>query len=160
MTQRDFMKHLLSGSPQSPIHQPLSRVYKNNHDIDTVIALPRGYWEYVDFLESRLEISFLTWVRHCDRNPFEDWSLSELLMYWLWLDQCHRFYEGLPTNKPKPPMGYERWLNQEYGREESQKASLRLAEKQKAYETPLPISVILGSVAAFPTNRQTNRPAD
>lgn len=155
MSQHDFMQYLSSFSSKSPTYEPLSRVYKNSQDLDTVITLPRGYWEYVDFLESRLEMSFLTWVKHCDRQPFQDWSLSQLLMYHLWEDECRRFRQGLPTPNPCPPMGFQGWAD-EYHRNKARDASLRLAEKQRAYEKPVPISVILGSVAEFPTNH----PAD
>jgi hypothetical protein len=52
-------------------------------------------------------------------------------------------------------MGFQGWAD-EYHRNKARDASLRLAEKQRAYEKPVPISVILGSVAEFPTNH----PAD
>ncbi|MEP2706158.1 MAG: hypothetical protein ABJQ71_18945 [Roseibium sp.] len=150
------MKHILDFSSKSPAYEPLSRVYKNSKDVDTVITLPRGYWEYVDFLEARLQMSFRTMVKDCDHNPFEDWSLSELLMYRLWEDECRRFRAGRPTGNPHPPMCYEGWAD-DYHRNKARKAVLKHKRKQRDYEEPVPISVILGSVKELPVGEKDGR---
>ncbi|MFV1581415.1 hypothetical protein VWY06_10385 [Phaeobacter sp. JH20_10] len=84
----------------------VSRNYKNHHGIDELIMLPQCYWDYTDWLEQQGDISFDEWVNHCSQNPHEDWSLSHLLMYWLWMDMSIRHREGLPTPTSMPPEGH------------------------------------------------------
>lgn len=115
MDHQQFMQ-TLRRAPNAPSYEIVSRIYKNASGVDEIIWLNRGYWEQVDWLESRGDIDFSEWVVHCDNNPFEDWALSSLLMYWLWLDECNRFRENLPTFKPYPPMGYEGWADEYHAR--------------------------------------------
>ncbi|MEP4639250.1 MAG: hypothetical protein ABJZ83_12830, partial [Yoonia sp.] len=89
----------------------------------------------------------------------EDLALSETLMYWLWVDQCNRFRYGLPTHKSCPPMGYEGWADR-YHKHKAGVRSLTHQLKQKRYEKPVPISVILGSVKELPVKKKKGRPAD
>ena len=72
-----------------------------------MIHLPQSAWDYVDWLEVRGDIDFQSWVTHSEQHPFEDWSLSQLLMYWLWLDECRRHRNGEPTPTNVPPEGFE-----------------------------------------------------
>lgn len=111
MVRREH-KQSLRHVPNHPSYKVVARVYKNAKRVDEVIWLHQCYWQYVDLLETQGEISFAEWVVHCDNNPFEDWTLSHLLMYWLWSDECGRFREGLPTPKPYPPLGYEGWADE------------------------------------------------
>lgn len=81
---------------------------------DELITLPKSYWEYVDWLETRGDINFSGWVIHCEQNPHLDTPLSELLMYWLWLDECGRWMNCLPTQTTTIPSGFSFW-KVEYG---------------------------------------------
>ncbi|WP_037226941.1 hypothetical protein [Roseobacter sp. GAI101] len=105
------MNFLRGGTPSTANYDPVARVYKNASGIDEIIHLHRCYWAYVDWLEATTDIKFINWVVHCDKNPSEGYTLSHLLMYWLWTDECDRFRAGLPTPNPYPPMGYEGWGN-------------------------------------------------
>lgn len=107
MSHIDFMKHLQSGTKKDPLNAPVTRFYKHAAGADSMIHLPQGYWNYVDWLEARGDIDFTIWVTHCEENPFEDWPVSQLLMYWLWLDNCRRHRYGEATFSDTPPEGYE-----------------------------------------------------
>lgn len=159
MNQSEFMHYITNRSPSGKAFQPQTRAYKNAADVDTVITLTPGYWEYVEWLEERGDISFAVWVIHCETNPVEDWALSQTLMYWLWLDHCNRHRDGLPTPTAHPPQGYEGWADQ-YHKHRAQVASITHMLKQKEHEKPLPISVILGSVKELPVSKKKDRPVD
>lgn len=100
MSHQRFMNFLRGGTPSTPPYDPIARVYKNASGVDEIIHLHRCYWNYVDWLEATTDIKFADWVVHCDKNPSEGYTLSHLLMYWLWTDECDRFREGLPTPNP------------------------------------------------------------
>ena len=107
MAQTDYMRDLLARSAEHPQLRPVARCYRNAAGTDVLIHLPQSYWDYVDWLEARNLIDFQYWVTHTDQHPFEDWSLSQLLMYWLWLDECRRYRCGDETMTNLPPEGYE-----------------------------------------------------
>lgn len=107
MSQVDFMQYLQSNSLKDPANAPVMRLCKNHSGADVMIHLPQGYWNYVDWLEQRGDIDFTAWVDHCEATPFEDWPISQLLMYWLWRDNCRRHRNGDPTFSDAPPDGYE-----------------------------------------------------
>lgn len=161
MKYQDYIHHITHRSPNRTSYEPLTRFYKNSKGIDTAIVLQRVYWEYVDWLEARGDIVFEEWVIHCELNPIkeEDLALSETLMYWLWRDECNRFRDGLPTHSPCPPMGYEGWADQ-YHKHKAGVASITHMLKQKRYEKPVPISVILGSVKELPVKKINGLPVD
>lgn len=115
MSNKAYLDDLRQRSPNHPTYDIEARAYKNAKGVDELIYLPKGYWEYVAWVEANTEIDFAKWVVHCDQNPFEDWSLSHLLMYWLWNDECNRFRNGEPTPNPYPPMGYEGWADEVHG---------------------------------------------
>ena len=96
-------------TPNAPSYDVIGRAYKNAKGVDEIIHLQRSYWDYVEWLESTTEIKFADWVVHSGNNPVEGYTLSHLLMYWLWKDECNRFRESLPTPNSYPPMGYEGW---------------------------------------------------
>lgn len=112
MSNRDYLGDLRRRSPNHPNYKIEARAYKNAKGVDELIHLQVGYWSYVEWLEANTDIRFGDWVIHCDQNPFEDWPLSKLLMYWLWKDQCGRFAEGERNDQPFPPMGYEGWADE------------------------------------------------
>ncbi len=107
MPQIDYMQSLQARADEHPNNKPVGRLYKNTAGTDVLIHLPQGYWNYVEWLEARGDIDFQDWVTHTEQNPFEDCSLSQLLMYWLWLDECRRHRYGNPTPTDIPPEGYE-----------------------------------------------------
>ena len=107
MSQVDFMRYLQSRISEHPGNKPVGRFYQNSDGGEVLIHLPQGYWNYVDWSEARGDIDFQHWVTHTEQHPFEDWSLSQLLMYWLWLDECRRHRYGHPTPTNVPPEGYE-----------------------------------------------------
>ncbi|SIS72867.1 hypothetical protein SAMN05421759_102681 [Roseivivax lentus] len=74
-----------------------------------LIHLPQNYWAYVDWLEARGDIDFQAWVLHVEENPFEDWPMPQLLMYWLWLDETRRHRNGDPAPSAAPPEGFTRY---------------------------------------------------
>ena len=112
MNHQEYITHLRTRTPSAPNFDVIGRAYKNAQGIDEIIYLHSCYWDYVAWLEDTTDIKFAAWVVHCDNNPSEGYTLSHLLMYWLWTDECNRFREGLPTPYPYPPMGYEGWGNQ------------------------------------------------
>lgn len=118
MKHTEFMHYLRHRTPNTSGYEPLPRIYRNAKGIEEIIYLPRCWWSYVDWAEANTDIDFAVWVVHCDQNPFDDWTLSHLLMYWLWLDECNRFREGLPTPDPYPPMGYQGWADEYHSRSE------------------------------------------
>lgn len=103
------MAHMRTKTPNAPSYDVIGRAYKNAKGVDEIIHLQRSYWDYVEWLESTTEIKFADWVVHSGNNPVEGYTLSHLLMYWLWKDECNRFRESLPTPNSYPPMGYEGW---------------------------------------------------
>ncbi|WP_181820821.1 MULTISPECIES: hypothetical protein [Rhodobacterales] len=107
MSQQKYMAYLQSKSKDRPNDPIEMRLYKNMAKADVMIHLPRSYWDFVEWVELRGDISFQDWVIHCEQTPFEDWSISELLMYWLWMDQCNRHRYGLPKPNDVLPEGYE-----------------------------------------------------
>ena len=115
MNHQEFMRSLRR-VPNHPNNKIVARTYKNAKGADELIFLHQVHWDYVEWLEARGDIDFAEWVIHCDNNPVEDFTLSHLLMYWLWEDECIRFREGMPTPHPYPPMGYEGWADQHHGR--------------------------------------------
>jgi hypothetical protein len=112
MNHQEYMTHMRTRTPSLPTYDVVGRAYKNTQGIDEIIYLHRCNWDYVEWLEANTEIRFAEWVVHCDDNPSEGYTLSHLLMYRLWTDECNRFREGLPTPHPYPPAGYEGWGDQ------------------------------------------------
>jgi len=109
MNHQEYMTHMRTRTPSTPTYDVVARAYKNAKGIDEIIHLHRCNWDYVEWLEANTGISFAEWVVHCDKNPSEGYTLSHLLMYWLWTDECNRFREGLPTPHSYTPVGYEGW---------------------------------------------------
>ncbi len=107
MNHIEFMRFLNAQDNTDTRNKPVTRLYKNSQSADVMIHLPQCYWEIADWLEARGDIDFGHWVIHCEQTPFEDWSLSQLLMYWLWLDLCRRHRYGEPAATAVPPEGYE-----------------------------------------------------
>lgn len=118
MNQREFLSDLRQRSPNDEVYDIEARAYKNAKGIDELVYLQQGYWHYVAWAEKNTDIDFAEWVIHCDKNPFEDFSLSHLLMYWLWDDHCNRFRQGLPTPNSYPPLGYEGWADEFHSKAE------------------------------------------
>src|SRR3546814_280170 len=112
MNHIEYLRDLRRRSPDEATYEIEARPYKNAQGVDELIFLTRGYWRYVDWAEKNTEIDFANWVVHCCNYPCEGFSLSHLLMYWLWLDHCARFYAGDPTPNDYPPMGYEEWAQE------------------------------------------------
>lgn len=105
MDHQEFMHSIRHQVPKKEAYAVLSRTYKNAASADELIFLPKIYWESVDWLEARGDIDFADWVVHCDQDPSEGYSLSHLLMHWLWQDQCYRHMLGLPMKSDLPPLG-------------------------------------------------------
>lgn len=106
MNHQEFMRYLRDQSPEYIDDKVTPRAYKNASGVDEIIHLHESYWDYMGWLEETTEIKFADWVVHCDKNPAKDHTLSHILMYWLWLDECNRFRNGMPTPNSTPPMGY------------------------------------------------------
>ena len=106
MTHQQFMQHLRAHAARHPAHRPCARAYRNGAGVDVLIFLPQSQWAYVDWLEACGDICFADWVLHCEQTPSPGFTLSHLLMYWLWLDEYRRHRQGLPTHTPIPPEGY------------------------------------------------------
>lgn len=104
-----YMRWLHELEARQPHITVTSRSYKNTSGTDELIWLSEPYWDYVDWLEARSEISFADWVIHCEQNPHEGASLSSLLMYWLWQDECSRWMNNLPTGSDRLPKGFRFW---------------------------------------------------
>jgi len=107
MSQIEFMNYLQSVKNDHPEHTPVMRLFKNTAGADVMIHLPKNSWNYVDWLVGRGDIDFGVWVQHCEQTPFNDWPISKLLMYWLWLDDCRRHRGGIETYSNVPPQGYD-----------------------------------------------------
>ncbi|MEP3198207.1 MAG: hypothetical protein ABJO57_10080 [Lentilitoribacter sp.] len=118
MNQREFLQDLRSRSPNDERYEIEVRAYKNAKGVDQLIYLQRGYWRYVAWAEKNTDINFAEWVVHCDQNPSEGFSLSHLLMYWLWTDHCNRYRASDPTPDSYPPMGYEGWAEEYHSKTE------------------------------------------
>ncbi|QFT63783.1 hypothetical protein [Roseivivax sp. THAF30] len=103
------MDHLRKMHERRPDSPPTPRTYENSAGADELIFLPASTWDYVDWLEARGDIDFQTWVLHCEANPTAEMTLSHLLFYWLWLDQCRRHRYGLHTPTNVKPEGYEEY---------------------------------------------------
>lgn len=88
-------------------HARVTRAYPGHDGSSVLIHLPQSAWEYSEWLEQHHGIAFQDWVQHCQANPFEDWCLSKLLLYWLWADECDRYCKGLPTPSRQEPDGFE-----------------------------------------------------
>lgn len=111
MDHHAYMRSLRA-SPNAVEYDIITRVYKNAAGIDEIIFLHRGYWDYVDWLTKNTEdFDFSEWVIHTDKNPCKGYTLSHVLMYLLWEDECERFRNGADPYKPYPPMGYEGWAD-------------------------------------------------
>lgn len=115
MNHHEYLRDIRTRSQNTENNEIEARPYKNAKGVDELIYLTKGYWNYVDWAEANTDIDFQTWVVHCDNNPVEDFTLSHLLMYWLWTDECNRFRAGDPTPHPCPPRGYEGWADEYHG---------------------------------------------
>jgi hypothetical protein len=104
-----YMQWLRERNAIDPSFTTTSRTYKNLAGADELIWLPNSYWDYVDWMEERGDISFADWVIHCEKNPHEDVSISNLLLYWLWQDECSRWMNCQPTPTTKRPAGLKFW---------------------------------------------------
>ncbi len=111
---QEYMRWLHEKSTNSSYNKAVTRTYSNMSNADELITLPKSYWEYVDWLETRGDINFSEWVIHCEQNPHLNIPISELLMYWLWLDECGRWMNCLPTQTTTIPSGFRFW-KAEYG---------------------------------------------
>lgn len=110
------MHYIRNRTPNGFGYDVISRTYKNAKGLDEVVWLNRSYWDYADWLEiEEPDVSIADWVIHCDKNAVEGYTLSHQLMNWLWIDECNRFRQGLPTPNPYPPMGYEGWAEEVHG---------------------------------------------
>ncbi len=109
MNHFEYMRHLREIEAGHPDAAPVARPYPNRSGVDTLIHLPQATWDYVDWLERRGDIVFADWVLHCEATPCEGYTLSHLLFYWLWLDECRRHRYGLPTPTNVKPTGYEEY---------------------------------------------------
>jgi hypothetical protein len=118
MNHHQYLQDLRRRSQNLDRHEIEARAYKNAKGVDELIYLTKGYWEYVEWAEKNTEIDFATWVVHCDNNPSEGFSLSHLLMYWLWTDECNRFRAGDPTPDAYPPQGYQGWADEYHSKAE------------------------------------------
>lgn len=101
------MKHLQEHEARSSTHRPVTRNYPNGQSVEMLIHLPQSTWDYADWLEARGVISIQAWVAHCHANPSPGFTLSHLLMYWFWLDQCRRYRNGDDLPHKEVPDGYE-----------------------------------------------------
>ena len=97
------MHYLRSLNHRDSFNKPISRTYKNHLGVDELITLPACYWEYVDWLEDQGDSDISEWVIHCSKHPHADWPTSHQLMYWLWMDDCGRHRQWLPTHREVPP---------------------------------------------------------
>lgn len=105
MNQYDFEAYLRKHT-KSASSEPVGRTYKNAFGVDEIIVLPRNYWNYVDWLNTRLEVDIQDWIVECDKHR-DDKTLSENLMEWLYWDECDRHRNGHHTPTLRPPIGYE-----------------------------------------------------
>lgn len=97
------MDHIRRDAPYHPSYDVIARAYKNASGIDEMIYLHRVCWDHVDWLEANTDINFADWVVHCANNPAPDFTLSHLLQYWLWVDECNRHRNGeLPLGRKAP----------------------------------------------------------
>ena len=112
MDHHAYMRSLRA-SPNASEYEIATRVYKNASGVDALIYLHQGYWDYVDWLTQNADgFDFGEWVIHYDKTPCEGYTLSHVLMYLLWEDECERFRFGTEKYKPYPPMGYEGWADE------------------------------------------------
>ena len=119
MDNKEYLDGLRRRAPNHENYEIEARPYKNAKGIDELIYLQKGYWRYAEWLEESInEVSIAEWVVHCDMNPCEGFSLSHLLMYWLWEDHCNRYRAGDPTPYSYPPMGYEGWADEFHSKAE------------------------------------------
>lgn len=107
MNHFEYMEHLREHEARSLNHKPVARAYRNGAGVDELIHLPQSMWDYADWLEAEGHISMQEWVTHCEANPWQGMTLSHLIMYWLWLDNCRRYRYGEPLPDNVPPEGYE-----------------------------------------------------
>lgn len=103
------MRFLRACAARDPRNRVVARCYRGLDGADRLIHLPQTSWDHVDWLEAHGEIAFDAWVRHCEVHSCDGFTLSNLLMYWLWLDLCRRHRYGLPTPTETPPEGFETW---------------------------------------------------
>lgn len=94
MNHQQYMNDLRRSPPYHPGYDVIARAYKNAKGIDELIHLHRTSWQYVDWLEANDHISFADWVIHCDNHPSPGFTLSHLLQYWLYEDECYRWESG------------------------------------------------------------------
>lgn len=109
MDNRRYMSWLRREEAHAGGNRIFSRPYRNAASADVLVTLTDGYWRYVDWLEDRGDICIADWVRHCEANPDEAMPLSELLVYWLWTDECNRWVLGEPTPGTTKPQGFGFW---------------------------------------------------
>lgn len=105
MDHQEYMHSIRHETPTDEDYDVVSRSYKNTAGADELIFLPDNYWDNVDWLEARGDIDFSEWVIHCEETPCEGYTLSHLLMHWLWKDHCYRYMMGEPMQSALPPLG-------------------------------------------------------
>lgn len=89
-----------------PEHEPVGRTITNCLGSREVVVLPKGYWDYLDFLAQE-GYDIREWVKKVDRKRPSDKSLGEFLMERIWIDECERYRQGKPCPPSSPPEGYQ-----------------------------------------------------
>ena len=107
MNHLDYVRSIRRREGDHPNYRLEARTYKNAAGMTQLIYLPLTVWDYVEWLEVEDGVDFQDWVVHCELNPCKGFTLSHLLHYWLWLDECGRHRYGLTTPNGVKPEGYE-----------------------------------------------------
>ena len=112
MDHQEYMHWLRHSTPNHPNYEPVARSYLNAAGVEEVLFLPSSTWDYADWLEATTDHRIADWVIAADKLDRDDYTLSHILWYWLWNDECDRFRSGLPTPHPYPPTGYDGWADE------------------------------------------------
>ncbi len=109
MNNQAYMHHLRHRVPNHPDYHPESRGVALPNGATELITLPKSTWDYADWLEARTPIRMTDWVAEAKALSNPTYTLSHIIWYWLYHNECDRFRAGEGTPNPCPPQGYQGW---------------------------------------------------
>lgn len=109
MNNQQYMHHLRHRIPNHPDYKPESRGVDLPDGTTELITLPVSTWAYADWIETRTDIRVVDWVSKAKALNNPTYTVSHIIWYWLYNNECDRFTVGDETPNPFPPVGYKGW---------------------------------------------------
>lgn len=95
--------------PRTERQELIGRKIPNQFGHRETVVLPRGGWEYLDWLADQ-GYEVRKWVRDVDRQRDPDTTFSEYLEECIWVQWCERYRRGQKCPHDDVPQYYEEYL--------------------------------------------------